>query len=84
MADRKAAGKDTMRADLFKRVPEDFRRRAWSLINGILAGDYTCTPDVLEVKVILICKDAASPDLLSNYRLIALCNAFYQLLNSKC
>jgi len=82
MADRKAAGKDMMPADLFKRAPEEFRRRAWSLINKILAGEYTCSPDVLEAKVILLCKDATSPDLLGNYRPIALCNAFYQLLNS--
>ena len=76
MAERKVAGKDKMPADLFKRAPEDFRRRARSLINWIRVGDYKCTPDVLETKVILICKDAASPDLLSNDRSIALCNAF--------
>ena len=84
MADKKAVGKDKMPADLFKRAPEEFRRRAWSLINKILAGEYTCSPDVLEAKVIpsLLCKDATSRDLLGNYRLIALCNAFYHLLNS--
>ena len=29
----------------------------------------------------MICKDASNPELFSNYRLIALCNAFYQLVN---
>jgi len=82
MSDRKAAGKDMMPADLFKRAPEAFRRNAWSLINLILADEYTCRPDILEAKVILLCKDVTSPDLLGNYRPIALCNAFYQLLNS--
>jgi len=33
------------------------------------------------VRVILICKDASNPELFSNFRLIALCNAFYQLVN---
>ena len=82
MADRKAAGKDKLPADLFKRAPEEFRRRAWLLINRILAGNYKCTTDVLEANVILICKDATSPDFRSNYKPFALCNAFYQLLNS--
>ena len=45
MADRKAAGKDKMPADLFKRAPEAFHKRAWSLINKILAGKYTCSPE---------------------------------------
>ena len=82
MSDRKAAGKDMLPADLFKRAPEAFRRNAWSLINKILTDEYICAPDVLEAKVILLCKDVSSPDLLGNYRPIALCNAFYQLLNS--
>ena len=71
-----------MPADRFKRTPEEFRRRAWSLINKFLSGEYTCSSDVLEAKVILLCKDAMSPDLLGNYRPITLYNAFYQLLNS--
>ena len=48
----------------------------------ILAGEYTFSPDDLKAKVILLCKDVMGPDLLSNYRQTALCNAFYQLVNS--
>jgi len=35
----------------------------------------------LEARVILLCKDSTNPELFSNYRPIALCNAFYQLVN---
>jgi len=38
MANRKASGDDKMPADLFKKAPEAFRKRAWILINIILAG----------------------------------------------
>jgi len=38
MANRKASGDDKMPADLFKKAPEAFRKRACILINIILAG----------------------------------------------
>jgi len=38
VANRKASGNDKMPADLFKKAPEAFRKRAWILINVILAG----------------------------------------------
>ena len=82
MANRKASGEDKMPADLFKKAPEIFRRRATNIINLILTGHYKCRPADLEAKIILIGKDASNPELFSNYRLIALCNAFYQLATS--
>ena len=68
---RKASGEDDMPADLVKRSPLAFRKRCWRLINIILAGRYECQEEVLEAKVILLCKDHANPDLLSNFRPIA-------------
>jgi len=62
-------------------APEIFRRRAMLIINLILNGHYKCKPADLEARVVLICKDASNPELFSNYRPIALCNAFYQLVN---
>jgi len=81
MANRKACGKDKMPADLFKKAPEAFRKRAWILINIILAGHYVCSEELLEARVVLLCKDHGNPTLLANYRPIALCNSFYQLIN---
>ena len=78
---RKAAGEDGTPMDLIKRSPEAFRRRCWTLINMILQGHYESNEEALEARVILLCKDQANPDLLSNFRLIALCNALYQLTN---
>jgi len=42
MANRKTSGDDKMPADLFKKAPEAFRKRAWILINIILAGHFVC------------------------------------------
>jgi len=70
-----------MPADLFKKKPETFRRRAMTIVNLILTGHYKCKPADLEARVILICKDASNLELFSNFRPIALCNAFYQLVN---
>ena len=70
-----------MPADLFKKAPEAFRKRAWILINIILAGHYVCSEKLLEAWVVLLCKDHGNPTLLANYRLIALYNSFYQLIN---
>jgi len=70
-----------MPADLFKKAPEIFRRRAMTIVNLILTGHYKCKHADLEARVILICKDASTPELFNNYRSIALCNAFYQLVN---
>jgi len=81
MANRKASGEDKMPADLFQKAPEIFRRRAMSILNLILMGHYKFKPADLEARVTLLCKDANNPELVSNYRLIALCNAFYQLVN---
>ena len=81
MANRTASGDDKMPADLFKKAPEAFRKRAWILINIILAGHYMCSEEVLEARVVLLCKDHGNPTLLANYRPIALCNSFYQLIN---
>jgi len=78
MANRKASGEDKMPADLFKKTPEIFRRRAMTIVNLILTGHYKCKPADLEARVILIGKDASNPELCSNYRPIALCNAFYR------
>jgi len=82
MANRKASGDDKMSADLFKKAPEAFRKRAWILINIILAGHYVCSEELLEARVVLLCnlKDHDNPTLLANYRPIALCNSFYQLI----
>jgi len=38
MANCKASGDNKMPADLFKKAPEAFRKRAWILINIILAA----------------------------------------------
>jgi len=81
MANRKASGTDKLPADLFKKAPEAFRKRAWILINIILAGHYVCSEELLEARVVLLCKDHGNPTLLANYRPIALCNSFYQLIN---
>ena len=47
----------------------------------ILSGHCECQKEGLEARVILLCKDLANPDLLSNFRPIALCNILYQLIN---
>ena len=78
---RKPLREDDMPADLVKRSPLAFEKWCWILINMILAGHYECQEEVLEAKVILLCKDHANPDLLSNFRPVVLCNTFYQLLN---
>jgi len=70
-----------MSADLFKRAPDIFRRRAMTIVNLILTGHYKCKPADLEARVILICKDASNPELFGKNRPTALCNAFYQLVN---
>ena len=54
---RKASGKNDKPADLFKRVPEAFRKRCWLLFNIILSDHYKCQENVLEARVILLCKD---------------------------
>jgi len=54
---------------------------AWILINIILAGHYLCSGELLEARVVLLCKDHGNPTLLANYRPITLCNPFYQLMN---
>jgi len=63
MANRKASGDDKMPADLFKKAPdsEAFRKRAWILINIILAGHYVCSEELLEARVVLLCKDHGNP-----------------------
>jgi len=76
MANRKASGDDKMPADLFKKAPEAFRKKAWILINIILAGHYVCIEELLEARLVLLCKDHGNPTLLANYRPIALCNSF--------
>jgi len=81
MANRKASGDDKMPADLFKKAPEAFRKRAWILINIIVAGQYVCSEELPEARVVLLCKDHGNPTQLANYRPIALCNSFYQLIN---
>ena len=80
MANRKASGDDKIPADLFKKTPEAFRKRAWILINIILARHYVCSEELLEARVVLLCKDHGKSTLLANYRPIALCNSFYQLI----
>jgi len=47
MANQKASGDDKMPADLFKKAPEAFRKRASILINIILAGHYVCSEEPL-------------------------------------
>jgi len=81
MATRKSSGDDKMPADLFKKALEAFRKRAWILINIILAGHYVCREELLEARVVLLCKDHGNPTLLANYRPIALCNSFYLRIN---
>jgi len=51
MANWKASGDDKMPADLFKKAPEAFRKRAWILMNIILAGHYVCSEELLEAQV---------------------------------
>jgi len=53
MANRKATGDDKMPADLFKKAPEAFRKRAWILINSILTRHYVCSEELLEARVVL-------------------------------
>ena len=72
MANRNASGDDKMTADLFQKAPEAFRNRSWILINIILAGNYVCSEELLEARVVLLCKDHDNPTLLANYRPIAL------------
>jgi len=81
MANWKASGDDKMPADLFKKALEALRKRAWILINIILAGHYVCSEELLEARVVPFCKDCGNSTLLANYRPIALCNSFYQLIN---
>jgi len=81
MANRKASGEDKMPADLFKKAPEIFRKRAMAIVKLILTGHYKCKPADLKTRVILICNDASNPELISNYWPIALYNACYQLVN---
>jgi len=86
-----ASDDDKMPADLSKKAPEAFQKRAWILINKIFAGYYICSEELLEVRMVLLrrkegpprgpCKDYGNPTLLANYRPIALCNSFYQLIN---
>jgi len=52
-----------------------------SIVNLILMGHHKIKPADLEARVILLRKDSANPELFSNYRPIAQCNAFYQLVN---
>jgi len=54
IANRKASGDDKMPADLFKKAPEAFRKRAWILINIILAGHYVCSEKLPEARVVLL------------------------------
>ena len=65
-----------MHADLLKKAPEAFRKRSWILINIILTGHYVCSEELLEARVVLLCKDHGNPALLANYR-PKLCNSFY-------
>jgi len=58
MANRKA-GHDKMPADLFKKAPEIFLKRAMIIVNRILTEGYKCKPADLEARVILICKEAS-------------------------
>jgi len=51
------------------------------LNNIILAEHYVCSEELLEARVVLLYKDHGNPTLLANYRPIALCNYFYQLIN---
>jgi len=81
MANQKASGDDKMPTDLFKKAPEACRKRAWILIHIILAGHYACSEELLEARVVLLCKDHGNPMLLANYKPIALCNSFYQLIS---
>ena len=73
MANRKASGDDKMPADFFKKDPEAFRKRAWILINIILAWHLVCSEELLEARVVLLYKDHGNPTL----KPIALCNSFY-------
>jgi len=82
MVNRKASGDDKMPTDLFKKAPEAIRKRAWILINVIFAGHYVCSEELLKARVVLLCKDHGNPMLLSHYGPIALCNSFYQLINT--
>ena len=81
MANRKASGDDKMPPDLFKKAPEAFRKRAWILIILAGPGHCVCSEELLEARMVLLCKDHGNPTLLTNYRPIALCKSFYQLIN---
>jgi len=54
MANRKASGDDKIPADLFKKAPEAFWKRAWILIHIIFAGHYVCSEKLLEARVVLL------------------------------
>ena len=51
------------------------------MINITLAGHYVCSEELLEARAVRLCEDHGNPTLLANYRPIALCNSFYQLVN---
>jgi len=72
MANRKASGDDKMPADLFKKAPEACPKRAWILIKIILARHNVCSEELLEARVVLLCKDHGNPTPLANYRPIEL------------
>jgi len=77
MVNRKASGNDKMSADLFKKAQEAFRKRAWILINIILARRYVRSEELLKARVALFCKDRVNPTLPAYYRPIAFCKLFY-------
>jgi len=79
MANRRASGDDKIPADLFKKAQEAFRKRAWILINIILAGHYECSEELLRLGWSFT--DHGNLTLLANLRKFALCNSFYQLIN---
>jgi len=81
MANRQSCLKDKMPAELFKKAPEAFRKRAWILINIILALHYFCSEELLDARAVLLCKYHGNPTLLTNYRPIALCNSLYQFVS---
>ena len=80
LAPRKACGIDGIPAEILKNSPAPFRENLRHLINRILKSEFRLPKETLMGVITLIHKKG-DPELLSNYRPIALLTSTYQLIN---
>lgn len=80
MPQRRSPGLDGLPAEIIRNAPEAFQERLHELVNQVLTSKYKLEPDALMSKVVLLYKKGM-PDLLQNYRPVALLNTVYQLAN---